>query len=86
MRIGVDVVESLRAKFESVLPYLDERGQWLVLAAEARSLGHGGIGAVAAASGSSESRISQGWPSWSRAVPQGRTRPETTINEVTCFL
>ena len=37
----------LRAKFEAVLPHLDERQQRLVLAGEARSLGHGGIAAVA---------------------------------------
>ena len=54
------MVESLRAKFEAVLPHLDERQQRLVLAAEARSLGHGGIAAVARATGASRSRISQG--------------------------
>src|SRR6478672_5240570 len=58
--ISADVVESLRAKFEAVLPHLDERQQRLVMAGEARSLGHGGIAAVAAASGASRSRISQG--------------------------
>lgn len=30
----------LRAKFEALLPHLDERAQRLTLAAEARSLGH----------------------------------------------
>lgn len=58
--VQADVVESLRAKLGAVLPYLDERQQRLVLAGEARSLGHGGIVAVAAASGASRSRISQG--------------------------
>ena len=58
--VDTDVVESLRAKFEAVLPHLDERQQRLVLAAEARALGHGGIAAVARASGASRSRISQG--------------------------
>ena len=60
MTIGADVVESLRAKFEAVLPHLDERQQRLVMAGEARSLGHGGIAAVARASGASRSRISSG--------------------------
>lgn len=60
MAIGTDVEMSLRAKFEAVLPHLDERGQRLVLAAEARSLGHGGIAAVARASGASRSRVQQG--------------------------
>ncbi len=54
------MVESLRAKFEAVLPHLDERQQRLVMAGEARSLGHGGIAAVASATGASRSRISQG--------------------------
>ena len=53
-------MESMRAKFEAVLPHLDERGQRLVLAGEARSLGHGGVAAVARASGASRSRISDG--------------------------
>ena len=60
MAVQADVVESLRAKFAAVLPHLDERQQRLVLAGEARSLGHGGIAAVAQASGASRSRISQG--------------------------
>ena len=60
MAVRADVVESLRAKFTAVLPHLDERQQRLVLAGEARSLGHGGIAAVAQASGASRSRISQG--------------------------
>ncbi len=60
MAVDADVVESLRAKFEAVLPHLDERQQRLVMAAEARCLGHGGIAAVACATGASRSRISQG--------------------------
>jgi len=60
MAVDADVVASLRAKFEAVLPHLDERQQRLVMAGEARSLGHGGIAAVAQASGASRSRISAG--------------------------
>jgi len=60
MAVEADVVASLRAKFEAVLPHLDERQQRLVMAGEARSLGHGGIAAVAAATGASRSRISAG--------------------------
>lgn len=58
--VDPNVVASLRAKFEAVLPHLDERQQRLVMAGEARSLGHGGIAAVAQASGASRSRISAG--------------------------
>jgi transposase len=58
--VDADVVALLRAKFEAVLPHLDERQQRLVMAGEARSLGHGGIAVVAQASGASRSRISAG--------------------------
>jgi hypothetical protein len=58
--VDAGVVAVLRAKFEAVLPHLDERQQRLVMAGEARSLGHGGIAAVADATGASRSRISAG--------------------------
>jgi len=60
MPVSEDVVASLRAKFDALLPHLDERARRLTLAAEARSLGHGGIAAVARASGASQSRIAKG--------------------------
>jgi hypothetical protein len=60
MAVGADDEARLRAKFDALLPHLDERAARLVLAGEARSLGHGGIAAVARASGSSRSRIGQG--------------------------
>lgn len=47
MHISEETVTSLRAKFDVLLPHLDERATRLSLAAEARSLGHGGIAAVA---------------------------------------
>jgi hypothetical protein len=50
----------LSAKFEAILPHLDERQRRLVLAAEARSLGHGGISLVARASGVSRVTITAG--------------------------
>ncbi len=75
MAIGVDVEVSLRAKFEAVLPHLDERSARLVLAGEARSLGHGGIAVVARASGASRSRVQQGVAELeSGAAPLGRVR------------
>jgi hypothetical protein len=73
--VDADVVASLRAKFEAVLPHLDERGQRLVMAGEARSLGHGGIAAVAVATGASRSRISAGVAELeSGQPPLGRVR------------
>lgn len=73
--VDLDVVESLRAKFEAVLPHLDERQQRLVMAGEARSLGHGGIAAVARATGASRSRISLGVAELEAGeAPLGRVR------------
>ncbi|MET3176117.1 UNVERIFIED_ORG: hypothetical protein ABIB52_003991 [Arthrobacter sp. UYCu721] len=60
MPVSAEAVESLRAKFATILPHLDERATRLLLAAEARSLGHGGIAAVARASGAARSRVQQG--------------------------
>jgi hypothetical protein len=75
MAIGADVEASLRAKFGAVLPHLDERSARLVLAGEARSLGHGGIAVVARASGASRSRVQQGVAELeSGAEPLGRVR------------
>jgi transposase len=75
MAVDAGVVESLRAKFEAVLPHLDERQQRLVMAGEARSLGHGGIAAVASATGASRSRISQGVAELEAGqAPLGRVR------------
>ena len=50
----------LTAKFGELLPHLDERAQRLVLGAEARALGHGGIGVVAETAGVSRGRVSRG--------------------------
>ncbi len=76
MAISEDVIAVLRAKFEGVLPYLDERSARLVLAGEARSLGYGGLRAVARASGASTSRIAQGVAELEsgEVVPAGRVR------------
>ena len=75
MPISTATVESLRAKLGAIMPHLDERSARLVLAAEARSLGHGGIAAVARASGSSRSRVQQGVAELEAGVePLGRIR------------
>jgi len=50
----------LAAKFDALLPHLDERGRRLVLGAEARWLGHGGIELVARASGISRKTVAAG--------------------------
>jgi Rhodopirellula transposase DDE domain len=52
--------EMLAAKFGSIFPHLDERQRRLLLGAEARVLGHGGIRLVAAAAGVREGTVSLG--------------------------
>src|ERR1700757_5295431 len=52
--------EMLAAKFETILPHLDERQRRLLLGAEARVLGHGGIRLVARAAGVREAKGSLG--------------------------
>lgn len=55
---GIEAV--LAAKFETLLPHLDERQRRLAIRAEARSLGHGGIRLVARAAGVREGTVSRG--------------------------
>jgi hypothetical protein len=65
----------LAAKFGAILPHLDERQRRLVLAAEARMLGHGGIRLVARAAGVSEVTVSSGVAELEAgAGPAGRVR------------
>jgi hypothetical protein len=68
-------VEMLAAKFESVLPYLDERQRRLLLGAEAKALGHGGIRLVARAAGVREATVALGVSDLEgEALPPGRAR------------
>jgi hypothetical protein len=53
-------VATIRAKFETLRPYLDERRRRLWAAAEAMALGHGGITTVAAATGLQRATIRVG--------------------------
>ncbi|MBO0809904.1 MAG: ISAzo13 family transposase [Actinobacteria bacterium] len=65
----------LAAKFESILPHLDERQRRLLMGAEARALGHGGIRMVARAAGVREATVSLGVSEMdSGAGPLGRAR------------
>lgn len=58
---GLEVQRAvLAAKFGAILPHLDERQRRLLIGAEARSLGHGGIRAVARAAGVREGTVSLG--------------------------
>src|SRR5215216_5953472 len=67
--------ETLVAKFEVILPHLDERQRRLLMGAEARVLGHGGIRAVARAAGVREATVALGVDELDAgAEPLGRTR------------
>jgi len=67
----------LAAKFAAIFPHLDERQRLLLLllGAEARALGHGGIRLVARAAGVREATVSLGVDELdSGAEPLGRAR------------
>jgi hypothetical protein len=53
-------VTALRAKFDRILPHLDERRRRLYLASEAAAIGHGGITLVASASRTSSATVARG--------------------------
>ena len=55
-----EIRQVLAAKFQAVFPHLDERQRRLVMGAEARSLGRGGIRLVARAAGVREATVSLG--------------------------
>jgi len=67
--------EMLAAKFGVIFPHLDERQRRLLMGAEARALGHGGIRLVARAAGVREATVSLGVAEMDLgAGPLGRVR------------
>ena len=76
MALGMaDSGELLAAKFEAVFPHLDERQRRLLMGAEARALGHGGIRLAARAAGAREATVSLGVDEVEAgAEPLGRAR------------
>ncbi len=60
MRILEPVFHQLAVKFEVLFPHLDERQRRLMMGAEARILGHGGIRALARAARVSETTVRKG--------------------------
>lgn len=63
--------DSLRRKFVSVWPLLDERGRRLMAASEALSLGYGGVSKIRRASGLSRKAIARGI----REIADGNAMP-----------
>jgi len=75
MGVMVEIQEQLAAKFQAILPHLDERQRRLLLGAEARVLGHGGIRAVAKAAGVREATVALGVDELDAGTtPLGRVR------------
>src|SRR3954462_14404820 len=77
MRVDAEVRGQLARRFEVLLPFLNERQQRLALATEARLLGHGGIRAVAEATGVSATTVRRGvaeLESGKDSLPVGRAR------------
>src|SRR5512135_2487468 len=67
--------QELERKFATILPCLDERQRRLLLAAEARSLGYGGISRVSRAAGISRATIQTAMKQLDApALPGGRVR------------
>src|ERR1700745_1961040 len=65
----------LAAKFQVIFPHLDERQRRVLMGAQARGLGHGGIRVVAQAAGFREATVSLGVDELdSGAEPLGRAR------------
>src|SRR5512146_1475924 len=70
-----EAAEVLAAKLAVIFPHLDERQRRLLMGAEARSLGHGGIRLVARAAGVREATVSLGVEELEAgAEPLGRVR------------
>jgi hypothetical protein len=75
MGLMVETRQVLAAKFQAIFPHLDERQRRLLMGAEARALGHGGIRAVATAAGVREATVSAGVDELDGGVaPLGRVR------------
>ncbi|MFC7976493.1 ISAzo13 family transposase [Streptomyces cinereoruber] len=60
MRIPDETRDQLSVKFAVLFPHLDERQRRLLMAAEARVLGHGGVRTAARAAGVSETTVRKG--------------------------
>jgi hypothetical protein len=75
MSVSEEVRGQLAVKFGVLFPHLDERQRRLMMGAEARLLGHGGIRAVARAGQVSETTVRKGVDELEAGVePLGRVR------------
>jgi hypothetical protein len=77
MGIPAEVRDQLSMRFEVLIPHLNERQRRLLLATEARLLGHGGVRAVAQVAGVSETTVRAGvfeLEEGQEPFPEGRVR------------
>ncbi|GGV44989.1 hypothetical protein GCM10010182_81780 [Actinomadura cremea] len=77
MATSSEVLDQLSLRFEALVPHLNERQRRLLLAAEARLLGHGGVRAVARVAGASETTVRKGvfeLEAGGGVLPDGRVR------------
>jgi Rhodopirellula transposase DDE domain len=77
MRIPAEIRDQLSLRFEVLMPHLNERQRRLLLATEARLLGHGGVRAVARVAGVSETTVHAGvfeLEEGQEPFPEGRAR------------
>ena len=77
MRMPDEVRDQLLLRFDVLMPHLNERQRRLLLATEARLLGHGGVRAVARVAGVSESTVRAGvfeLEEGQEPFPEGRVR------------
>lgn len=77
MGIPDEARHQVALRFEVLSPHLDERQQRLLLAAEARLMGHGGVRATARAVGVSETTVRKGvfeLEEGGEPLPDGRAR------------
>lgn len=77
MAVSSEVLDQLSVKLEVLLPHLNERQRRLLLASEARVLGHGGVRAVARVAGVSETTVRAGvfeLEGGEVPLPEGRAR------------
>ena len=77
MSVPAEAREQLSLRFEVLMPHLNERQRRLLLATEARLLGHGGVRAVARLAGVSETTVRAGvfeLEEGAEPLPEGRAR------------
>ena len=77
MPIPAEACDQLSLRFEVLMPHLNERQRRLLLAAEARLRGHGGVRAVARVAGVSETTVRAGvfeLEEGKEPFPEGRVR------------